>query len=111
MLQALGARGQRLHVDSEMQRCPSSALIRAGTTGVGAASVLEALGKEAVREKMAPGKEKRKKRKKKQAERWFSEESLSDQGGMVSGAHNSGVLGHPSLLLGSLWPSRLGAAM
>lgn len=69
--------------------------------------MLEAPGKETAREETAPGKEKRKKRKKKQAERWFSEKSLSDRGGMVSGAHNSGVLGHPPPLLSSLWPSPL----
>lgn len=75
--------------------------------GGGAASVLEAPGKETAREETAPGKEKRKKRKKKQAERWFSEKSLSDRGGMVGGAHNSGVLGHPPPRLSSLWPSPL----
>lgn len=44
------------------------------------------------REEMAPAKGKRKKRKKKDAERWFLEGSLSGQGGTVHGAHNCGVL-------------------
>lgn len=59
MFQALGARGQRVCVDSEMQRRPSSALIHAGTAGVGAASEFEALGKETAREAAAPGKRKK----------------------------------------------------
>lgn len=60
MFQALGARGQRVRVDSEMQRCPSSALIHAGTAGIRAASVFEALGKETAREEAGLGKGKKK---------------------------------------------------
>lgn len=104
MLWALGIWGQRMCVHSETQRHPGSALIHAETAGIGAALVHEALGKEAVREEAASGKEKKKKEKNKQAEKRFLKESLSVQGGMVRGAHNSGVLGHPFLLLGSLWP-------
>lgn len=63
MFQALGARGQRVRVDSEMQRCPSSALIHAGTAGVRAASVFEALGKETAREEAALGKGEKKEEK------------------------------------------------
>lgn len=39
------------------------------------------------------------------------DESLPDHGGLVRGAHNSELLGYPSPLLGSPWPSPLGAAV
>lgn len=64
MFWALGTWGQRMRVHSETQRCPSSAVIHGGTAGIRAALVLEALGKETVREEAVPGKEKKKKEEK-----------------------------------------------
>lgn len=61
MFWALGTWDQRMHVHSETQRCPSSALIHTGTAGIGAALILEALGKETAREEAVPGKEKKEK--------------------------------------------------
>jgi len=71
----------------------ANALVHTGSTGSGVAS---APGKETAREETAPGRGKREKRKRKQAGGWFLEESPSEPGGVVHGAHSGGVLGHPS---------------